>query len=82
MDEGVFAAPAPAHDVVALDEALAELAAEDPRKAQVVELHFFAGLKYDEIAEAAGISEATVHRDLRLAKAWLRRQMEHRPRGR
>jgi RNA polymerase sigma factor (sigma-70 family) len=47
----------------------------DARKAQVVELHYFGGLTYDEIAEAVGISAATVDRDLRLAKAWLQRRM-------
>lgn len=58
-------------DIEALDEALSHLAARDARKARVVELHYFAGLTYDEIAEAMQLSVATVDRDLRFAKAWL-----------
>jgi RNA polymerase sigma factor (TIGR02999 family) len=56
---------------LALDDALERLSALDPRKAQVVELHFFGGLTYAQTAEALGISDATVDRDLRMAKAWL-----------
>lgn len=59
-------------DILALDSALTRLAAEDPRKAQVIELHYFAGLSYAEVAESLEIAEATVHRDLRFARAWLR----------
>lgn len=59
-------------DILALDDALTRLAAEDPRKAQAIELHYFAGLSYAETAEALEIAEATVHRDLRFARAWLR----------
>ena len=66
----------PPVDVVALDEALERLAAVDARKARVVELHYFGGLNYDETAVAIGASPATVDRDLRLAKAWLRRELE------
>jgi RNA polymerase sigma factor (sigma-70 family) len=43
----------------------------EPRLAQVIELHYFGGLTYEQIAEAAGASTATVHRDIRLARAWL-----------
>ena len=48
------------------------LAAFDARKSAIVELHFFGGLSYEETAEAVGVSAATVDRDLRLAKAWLK----------
>jgi RNA polymerase sigma factor (TIGR02999 family) len=65
------AAPAENFDVVALDDALQSLMQLEPRLAQVIELHYFGGLTYDQIAVAAGISTATVHRDLRLARAWL-----------
>jgi len=58
-------------DLLALDEAIARLAERSERKAQVVELHYFGGLTYPETAAALGISEATVDRDLRMAKAWL-----------
>jgi RNA polymerase sigma factor (TIGR02999 family) len=58
-------------DVVALDDALEGLQQMEPRLAQVIELHYFGGLTYDQIAAAVGISAATVHRDIRLARAWL-----------
>jgi RNA polymerase sigma factor (TIGR02999 family) len=58
-------------DVVALDDALESLVQLEPRLAQVIELHYFGGMTYDEIASAGGTSAATVHRDIRLAKAWL-----------
>jgi RNA polymerase sigma factor (TIGR02999 family) len=62
-------------DVLALHDALERLEVQDPRKARVVEAHVFGGLTYDETAEALGISAATVDRDLRLAKAWLAREL-------
>jgi RNA polymerase sigma factor (TIGR02999 family) len=58
-------------DVIALDDALEGLLQMEPRLAQVIELHYFGGLTYDQIAAAAGASAATVHRDIRLARAWL-----------
>src|SRR6202163_2341646 len=58
-------------DVVALDDALEGLQQLEPRLAQVIELHYFGGLTYEQIAETAGASPATVHRDIRLARAWL-----------
>jgi RNA polymerase sigma factor (TIGR02999 family) len=58
-------------DVVALDDALEGLQQMEPRLAQVIELHYFGGLTYEQIAAAVGISAATVHRDIRLARAWL-----------
>jgi len=58
-------------DVLDLDEALGRLSALDERKARAVELHYFGGLTYDEVAATMEISPATVHRELRLAKAWL-----------
>jgi RNA polymerase sigma-70 factor, ECF subfamily len=53
----------PGADLLAVDMALEMLAAEDPRKAQVVEMRFFGGLSVDETAEALGISVRTVHSD-------------------
>ena len=58
-------------DVVALDDALEGLQQMEPRLAQVIELHYFGGLTYDQIAASLGTSPATVHRDIRLARAWL-----------
>jgi RNA polymerase sigma factor (TIGR02999 family) len=63
-------------DLVALDEALQELAKLDPRKARVVELRFFGGLSLEEAAEALKISTDTVGRDWRAAKAWLKRELK------
>ena len=63
-------------DFVALDEALNALAEIDPRKVQVVEMRFFAGLSVDEVAELLNVSKETVMRDWRLAKVWLLRQLE------
>ncbi len=75
LNDDVAGTAGPAPDVLALDEALTSLAEREPRKAQVVELHFFGGLTYAETASALGISEATVDRDLRMAKAWLAAEM-------
>lgn len=68
-------APATGTDVLALDQALEALQALDPRKAQAVELLYFGGLSYAEIARTLDVSEATVHRDLRMARAWLYARM-------
>jgi RNA polymerase sigma factor (TIGR02999 family) len=62
-------------DVVALDEALAELADIDPRKGKIVELRFFGGLSVEETAEFMGISAVTVMREWAKAKAWLYREL-------
>lgn len=62
-------------DIVALDDALTQLAMLDPRKSQVVELRFFAGLSVEETAEALRISPETVKRDWRFAKSWLHRAL-------
>jgi RNA polymerase sigma factor (TIGR02999 family) len=62
-------------DLVALDDAMTALARLEPRKVQVVEMRFFAGLSVDETAQALGISPVTVKRDWRTAKAWLYREL-------
>ncbi len=64
-----------ASELVALDEALDELAEVDPRKARVVELRYFGGLSLEETAEVVEISVMTVRRDWRAAKAWLFKTM-------
>jgi RNA polymerase sigma factor (TIGR02999 family) len=62
-------------ELLTLDGALSRLAGQDERAAAAVELHHFGGLTYDEAAEVLGVSTATVKRDLRVARAWLRREM-------
>ena len=62
-------------DLLAVDEALQALAAEAPRKAQVVELRFFGGLSIEEVAQTLGISIRTVHTDWAVARAWLHRRL-------
>jgi RNA polymerase sigma factor (TIGR02999 family) len=69
--------------LLALDEALARLAAADPQKAELVKLRFFAGLSIDAAAEALGISPATAKRWWTFARAWLLREVEgEEPRAR
>ena len=64
-------------ELVALDEALERLALIDERKSRVVELRYFGGLSVAETAEVLGVSEVTVNRDWKLAKAWLSREVGH-----
>ncbi len=68
----------PDRDLVAVHEALLALEATDPRAAKVVELRFFGGLELTEVAEALGLSRATVNRDWALARAWLHRELAER----
>jgi len=68
-------APDRAGDLVAIDHALDVLAAQDPRRAQVVELRFFGGLSVEETAEALGVSARTVQADWAFARAWLYRAL-------
>lgn len=65
----------PEVDLLALNEALDELTRMDPQQSQIVELKFFGGLSIEEIAEVLGIGHATVERDWKMARAWLRRQL-------
>ena len=62
-------------DIVALDDALRTLADIDPRKSRVVEMRFFGGMSVKEVAEVLNVSQETVQRDWRLAKAWLLREL-------
>ena len=62
-------------DLLALDEALNRLAAKEAQLAKVVELRFFSGLDVVETAEVLGLSESTIKRDWRMAKAWLHREL-------
>jgi RNA polymerase sigma factor (TIGR02999 family) len=63
-------------DLLELDEALNRLAAKEAQLAKVVELRFFSGLDVVETAEVMGLSESTIKRDWRMAKAWLRRELK------
>ena len=65
-------------DVITLDDALESLQQMEPRLAQVIELYYFGGLTYDQIAAESGASSATVHRDIRLARAWLMQEIAGR----
>jgi RNA polymerase sigma-70 factor, ECF subfamily len=77
LDEGLLSTERGA-DLLALDDALTELAAVDARKSQVVEMRFFGGLSVEETAESLHVSVDTVMRDWKLAKAWLLRELETR----
>jgi RNA polymerase sigma factor (TIGR02999 family) len=63
-------------DVIALDDALSDLARLDEQQSRIVELRFFGGLAIEEIARVLGVSSSTVKRDWNVAKAWLTRQMK------
>src|SRR5262245_50553517 len=69
------AAPAPDEDLLALDEALQRLAAQDPVKARLVELRYFAGLTSDQAAEVLGLSPRTADRHWAYARAWLQAEI-------
>jgi RNA polymerase sigma factor (TIGR02999 family) len=75
FDEALVVTSEPAHDFVALDDALDALATFDARKSRVIELRFFGGLSVEETATVLKVSPATVRGDWRLAKAWLQREM-------
>ncbi len=75
LDEAALVSPGEAKEIVELHEALEELATLDSRKAEVVELKYFGGLNYDEIAEVLKVSKITVRRDWEFARAWLHREL-------
>jgi len=75
LDEGLIVSDERSVEVVAVHEALEELAKFDLRKSQIVELRFFGGLSIDETAEVLGVSPGTVMADWTVAKAWLRREI-------
>jgi RNA polymerase sigma factor (TIGR02999 family) len=71
FDDSANGVPTCGEELLALDSALAELASFEPRQAAIVECRFFGGLESSEICTLLGVSEATVLRDWRAAKAWL-----------
>ena len=80
LEAAEVAAPTPGVDVVALNDALAELATIDPRPSQVVELRFFGGFSVEETAETLGVSVRTVINDWNAARAWLHHALAKRGR--
>jgi len=77
LEEAATVSAVVGSELLAVDEALKQLAAVDSRKSEVVELRFFGGLTVEETATALGVSEETVMRDWKLAKAWLLRELSH-----
>ena len=75
LDEAILVGPQTTGGIVELDAALQRLAALDQRKSEIIELLCFGGLTYDEAAAALKISPATVHRELKMARAWLHREL-------
>ena len=78
LDEGLLPSAEPGRDLLALDDALNALAEVDARKSKVVEMRFFGGLTTQETAEVLNVSQDTVVRDWRFAKAWLQNEMAGR----
>jgi RNA polymerase sigma factor (TIGR02999 family) len=75
LDEAAAVTETRSEDLLALDDALERLAAQDRRKSQIVELRYFGGLKVDETAEFLKLSQRTVEREWNMAKAWLYRAL-------
>ena len=79
LDEAILASAKTDVDVIALDDALNDLAKFDPGQSRIVELRFFGGLSIEETAEAVGLSVATVNREWSAARAWLFRHVTRGP---
>jgi RNA polymerase sigma-70 factor (ECF subfamily) len=75
LDEAALVTETRSEELLALDEALERLAAQDPRKSQIVELRYFGGLTVEEMAEFLHLSQRTVEREWNMAKAWLYRAL-------
>ena len=75
LDDAIAVSAATSPNLVALDDALKELAEIDPRKSRVIELHYFGGLTAEEMAEVLEVSVRTVGRDLKMAQLWLSRYL-------
>jgi RNA polymerase sigma factor (TIGR02999 family) len=75
INDAVNAQKTQSVDLIALDDALSELAELDPQQSRIVELRFFGGLSIDETAEIVGVSPTTVKREWATARAWLRREV-------
>ena len=75
LDEGMFVENTRSLDVLIMDELLQRLTKLNARHASVVELHFFGGLSFEEIAEVLGVGLRTVERDWKMARAWFRSEI-------
>lgn len=75
-NDGLHTLLMPADELLALDESIERLALQDPRKAELVKLKYFAGLSHQEAAKILGISRATADRDWAYAKVWLLSEMQ------
>ena len=75
LDEALVVSPESDEHVIELHEALNELGKRDPRKAEILELHYFGGLTYEEMATVLDLSSSTLDRDMRFAKAWLKTEL-------
>jgi RNA polymerase sigma-70 factor (ECF subfamily) len=76
LDEAILIGPRTADGIVAIDAALHRLATHDQRKSEIIELLCFGGLTHDEAAAALKIPPAAVNRELKMAKAWLHRELK------
>jgi RNA polymerase sigma factor (TIGR02999 family) len=79
FDEALAPSASRSLDVIALDDALRDLAKLNPQHSQIVELRFFGGMNTEEVAEVLDVSPRTVQREWRMARAWLRRQIFNEP---
>ena len=75
VDEAMLASPGRSPEIIALDDALNQLAQLDERQARIVEMRFFGGMTEEETGDVLGISVRTVKRDWRVAKAWLYKEL-------
>ena len=75
LTDALLAAPGSTVDILAIDEVLTRLAELDRRQAEILEMHFFAGMTFEEIALQLGLSARTVKRDWSMARAWLRQEL-------
>ncbi len=75
LEEALAVSAEPPPYLLDLDDALTRLSAQDERKGRLVELHFFGGLTFEELTRAFELSLSTIEREMRLARAWLRREL-------
>ena len=75
LEEGLLMSTDQPEYLLHLDEALSRLARHDDRKGRMVELHFFGGLSFQELTQALDLSLSTIEREMRLARAWLRKEI-------